>query len=254
MSELLRRLIQRQEDLLGDDLLGSYVFGSVATGDFEPGISDVDSVIVLRADPTPARLTTLGRLHEEIVEEMPAWEDRVEVVYLSSRALAMSRGASWPAARISPGEPFHAIEVDPRWLIDWYQLREVGVVMRGPAIDSLVPEITHREYVDAVRQHLLSWRGSLDDLESQGEQAYAVLTMCRGLRTVRTGEHVSKREAARWASDELPEHSDLIRDALAWRARSRGGRWIDGRVTRAEATRFVESVLELVGETGTEPI
>jgi predicted nucleotidyltransferase len=254
VRELLPRLTHGQEAVLGDDLVGSYIFGSVATGDFEPGISDVDTAIVLRADPTPAQLATLGRLHEEIVEEMPAWEDRVEVVYLSSRALAMFRTLSWPAARISPGEPFHAIQVDRGWLIDWYQLREVGVALRGPAIDSLVPEITHGEYVDAVRQHLLTWRDSLEDLESQADQAYAVLTMCRGLRTLRTGEHVSKREAARWASEELPEHADLIRDALEWRARSRGGQWVDGTAMRSEVTRFVETVLGLVKEAGTEQI
>jgi hypothetical protein len=254
VEELLSRLAEKQEEVLGDDLLGCYVFGSVATGDFEPGISDVDTTTVLRADLTLRQLTALARLHREIVEEMPAWEDRVEVVYLSSRALAMFRTASWPAAQISPGEPFHAREVDRGWLIDWYQLRDVGVVLRGPAIDSLVPEITHGEYVRAVRQHLLTWRDSLDDLDSQADQAYAVLTMCRGLRTVRTGEHVSKREAARWASDELPEHANLIRDALEWRARSHGGLRIDGRATRAETARFVETVLELVRETGTEPI
>jgi 1-acyl-sn-glycerol-3-phosphate acyltransferase len=246
VRKLLPRLTDGQELVLGDDLLGSYVFGSVATGDFEPDISDVDAATVLRADPTPDQLNALGRLHQAIVEEMPAWEDRIEVVYLSSRALAMFRTASWPAARISPGEPFHAIDVDRRWLIDWYQLREVGIALRGPAIDSLVPEITHGEYVEEVRQHLLTWRDSLDDLESQGDQAYAVLTMCRGFRTVRTGEHVSKREAARWASEELPEHADLIRDALEWRERSRGGRWIDGAATHEPTVRFLESVFGLL--------
>jgi hypothetical protein len=250
VRELLGRLADEQKDVLGEDVLGSYVFGSVATGDYEADISDVDTATVLRADPISDQLTALGALHQEIVEDHPRWEDRVEAVYLSSRALATFRTASSPAAWISPGEPFHAIEVDHRWLIDWYQLREVGITLRGPAIDSLVPEITHGEYLDAVRQHLLTWRDSLDDLESQGDQAYAVLTMCRGLRTVRTGEHVSKRQAARWASEELPEHADLIRDALEWRARSRGGLRIDGTTTRATTARFVEMVLELVSETG----
>jgi predicted nucleotidyltransferase len=254
VEELLSRLVEKQEEVLGGDLLGCYVFGSAAMGAFESGISDVDTVAVLQADPTSARLTALGRLHQEIAEDMPAWEDRVEVVYLSSRALETFRTESSTAARISPGEPFHAIEVDPGWLIDWYQLREVGVALRGPSIDSLVPEIAHGEYVDAVRRHLLTWRDSVDDLESSGDQAYAILTMCRGLRTVRTGEHVSKREAARWASEQLPRDADLIRDALEWRARSRGGLRIDGAGTRARTARFVELVLELVSETGTEPI
>jgi hypothetical protein len=248
---LLRRLTDGQHDVLSDDLLGSYVFGSLATGGFESGISDVDTVSVLRTDPTSDQLTALGRLHQVIAEEMPTWEDRVEAVYLSSRALATFRTVSSAAARIAPGEPFHAIEVDRRWLVDWYQLREVGIPLRGPSIASFVPEITHSEYVEGVRRHLLTWRDSLDDLGSQGDQAYVVLTMCRGLRTVRTGDHVSKREGAEWAAEELPEHADLIQDALEWRARSRGGRWIDGTTTRATTARFVETVLELVSQADT---
>jgi hypothetical protein len=254
VRELLSRLTDGQGDVLGEDLLGSYVFGSVATGDYEADISDVDTATVLRADPTSDQVTALGALHQEIVEDHPRWEDRVEAVYLSSRALATFRTASSPAARISPGEPFHAIEVDHRWLIDWYQLREVGITLQGPAIASLVPEITHSEYVEGVRRHLLTWRDSLDDLESRGDQAYAILSMCRGLRTVRTGEHVSKQEAARWASEELPQEADLIRDALEWRSRSRSGRRIDGTAKRAPTARFVEMVLELVSETGNRPI
>lgn len=71
---------------------------------------------------------------------------------------------------------------------------------------------------------------------------------------MRTGDHVSKREAARGASEELPEHADLIWYALEWRARSHGGRWIDGAATRAKTARFVETALELVGEAGTSLI
>ncbi len=212
-------------------LLGSYVFGSVITGDFDSGISDVDTVAVLSSDPSEAELATLERLHHDIAGEMPEWEDRVEAVYLSSRALVTFRTEFSPAARISPGEPFHSIEVDHSWLIDWYQLREVGLALRGPHATSLVPVISRDEYVEAVRQHMLTWRNSGDGLLAKGDQAYAVLTMCRGLRTWRTGEHVSKREAARWACGAMPEHADLIREALVSRAQSRNGARIDGTAT-----------------------
>ena len=245
VENLLIRLTDGQRQALGDDLVGSYVFGSVVTGDFDAGISDVDTVAVLRSDPTAAQLAALERLHRDIVEQMPEWEDRVEVVYLSSQALTSFRTFSSPAARISPGEPFHAIEVDEGWLIDWYQLREVVVALFGPPAASLVPLISRTEYVEAVRQHMLAWPDPTDELE-QGDQAYAILTMCRGLRTWRTGELVSKREAARWACEALPEHADLIRDALAWRAHSRDGVRIDGTETREATRRFVSDVQRLV--------
>lgn len=163
---------------------------------------------------------------------------------LYSHALRMFRTASSAGARISPGEPFHAIEVDHRWLIDWYQLRDVGIALSGPPVASVVPVISRNEYVEAVRQHMQApdW---VHRLATQGDQAYAVLTMCRGLRTWRTGEYVSKREAARWASEALPEYADLIQDALVWREQSMGPA-IDATATRDAASRFVMDVQRLV--------
>jgi hypothetical protein len=238
-EDVLARLLDGQRQALSDDLVGFYLFGSAVTGGYEPGISDLDTVAVLRSDPTDEQLASLDRLHRTIAEETPEWQDRIEVVYLSAHALREFRARTSPAARISPGEPFHAIEVDHRWLIDWYQLREVGIALVGPSATSLVPAISRDEYIEAVRQHLLDWR-EWTSFETRGSQAYAILTTCRGLRTILTGEHVSKREAAEWARLELPEHEELIGRAVAWRA----GSVIDGDEPDPghAARRFVESV------------
>ena len=246
VRDLLARLLDGQTHALGVDLVGSYVFGSAVTGDFDPGISDVDTVAVVRSDLTAAQLAALERLHRDVVEETPEWEDRVEVVYLSSEALTIFRTASSAAARISPGEPLHAIEVDHSWLIDWYQLRDVGIALCGPPAASVVPAISHDEYVDAVRQHMLAWPDWAGGFGTRDSQAYAILTMCRGLRTWRTGEYVSKREAARWACEVLPEYASLVRDAVAWRERSRIGPRIDATATRDITRRFVTDVARLV--------
>ena len=223
VRDLLTLLVERQAGVLGHDLVGSCVFGSVVTGGFEPGVSDVDTVAVLRSDPTPTELESIGRLHAVIVEDMPEWDDRVEAVYLSARALEHFRSGSFPAARISPGEPFHAIEIDDRWLIDWYQLRTVGVALTGPPATSLVPLISQEEWVRAVRRHLLEWPEGDEATGSLGQRAYVILSMCRGLRTVRIGDHVSKLEAARWAAEVLSHHAALIHAALEWRRGSRDG-------------------------------
>jgi hypothetical protein len=242
---VLARLLDGQRQALGDDLLGSYLFGSAVTGSFEQGISDLDTVAVLRSNLTDTQLAVLDRLHRAIVEEMPEWEDRVEVVYLTSRALKDCRTQSFPAARISPGEPFHAIDVDRRWLIDWYQLQELGIALTGPPATTFVPTISRDEYVEAVRRHLLDWT-DWAGFETLGSQAYAILTMCRGLRTIRTGELVSKREAARWACEVLPEHAELISQAMAWRERSGIEAGGDAARTRNAARRFVEGVSGIV--------
>ncbi len=236
---LLSLLVDGQRRVLGTDLVGSYLFGSAATGAFESGVSDLDTVAVLQHDSTKKQLAELRVLHAGIVREMPEWDGRVEAVYLSTHALTNFRTTS-PAARISPGEPFHPIEVDHRWLIDWYQLRAVGIALHGPPVAQVAPLITHAEYVEGVRQHLLDpvW---VDASVHPGDRSYAILSMCRGLRTCRTGEHVSKREGARWASQLMPEHAALIEGALAWRARP-GDRSGSLRISREATRRFIMEV------------
>jgi hypothetical protein len=247
VGELLTRLVDGQMRALGESLVGTYLFGSVATGDFEPGVSDVDTVTVLRSDLGTAQLESLEQLHLAIVEGTPRWEDRVEVVYLSTRALVTFRSDVSTGARIAPGEPFHAIELDHTWLIDWCQLRDVGIPLFGPAVASVVPAISLDEYIEAVRQHMIAWQSWAGELATQGSQAYAILTMSRGLRTSRTGEHVSKREAARWACEVVPEHSALIRDAVVWREQARIGPPADGAATRDRTQRFAMDLAALVG-------
>jgi hypothetical protein len=214
---VLALLVQGQRLVLGDELAGSYLFGSAATGWFEPGTSDVDTVAVLRSDPTPTQLARLGELHADIVRGLPGWDDRVEAVYLSRAALASSLRTSAPAARISPGEAFHPITVDPSWVLDWYPLRTVGLPLTGPPVREVAPSVSRPTYLAAVRRHLVdpAWLAPRDRV---GDRSYAILTMCRGLRTCATGEHVSKREGAAWASSIMAAHAPLIADALAWRA------------------------------------
>ncbi len=138
---------------MGDQLVALYLFGSAATGSFEDSISDVDMLGVLSADPTEHDIDLLATMHERLIKDAPQWDDRVEVDYLSAAALANFRSGTWPAARISPGEPFHRIHIDSRWILDWYHVLVAGVALFGPPPQTFIPSISHDEFVEAVRQH-----------------------------------------------------------------------------------------------------
>jgi predicted nucleotidyltransferase len=245
-DELLARLLEGQRQTLGERLLGVYLFGSAATGTFEAGLSDLDTVAVLSSDARDEELMALAALHDELVNNLPRWNDRVEVVYLSATALATFREGSATAARISPGEPFHRIEVDRRWVVDWYRVRECGLALHGPPPAALIPPIPHQEFVQAVRDEMRQWPKRIGVRPTAGEQAYAVLTMCRGLRLCWTGEQLSKGEAARWAAREVPAFAKLIRAAVACRQESRHGAVVNGSETLDETRRFVRVVAEMV--------
>jgi predicted nucleotidyltransferase len=217
VNQIAGRLVARLRGLLKERLLAVYLFGSATTGAFEPQISDIDTVAVLEGDPTDNDVSALGAMHDELVEEAPAWNDRIEVDYVSARALAEFRSHAWPAARISPGEPFHRIEIDRRWVLDWYQVQTSGIALFGLPPDRLIPEIAQSEFVATVRDQLREWPDRISGDFNPGRIAYAVLTVCRALRACTVGDYVSKKEAAMWTANELPQFRAVIEDALAWR-------------------------------------
>lgn len=225
--------------VFGDRLLGYYLFGSVATGAYEAGTSDIDTLAVLASDAGDDEVAVLERMHESLVLETPEWRERIEVVYASRDALAASLSGSAPAARISPGEPLHRIEIDRRWVMDWYQVLAASVALQGPPPSELVPPITRTDFIEAIGRDMVRWPERVAGGMDASGRTYTVLTVCRGLRLLRTGEHVSKREAATWAAREFPEYANLIDQALEWR--STGGAVVPG-PGMEETNRFVEGV------------
>jgi predicted nucleotidyltransferase len=239
-TELAEQLLAAQTQVLGDRLLGLYVFGSATTGSFQTGISDIDMLAVLATDPSANDLAGLATMHERLIKDAPAWYDRVEVDYLSAAALANFRTGSWPAARISPGEPFHPIQIDHRWVTDWYHVLISGVTLHGPPPQELIPPVSHSEFVETVRLQLLEWPDRLTEDLAPGSRTYAVLTACRAMRVCRTGDYVSKKEAAAWAGQQHPEFRDVIDAAVAQRYEPQ-----NPGPSLADTRRFVETVVDL---------
>jgi len=236
---------------LDDDLVGIYLYGSCVSGGFDPGVSDIDLVAVTVPEADQLDLAGLERVHDDFVSLHPDWIDRVEVVYIGRAALRSFRTSAARLAVISPGEPFHLR--DDRiveWLQNWYLIRETGVVLFGPPAASLVPPISMAEFVAAAARYAdqIS-RQSLVET-TPGARAYAVLTICRALRTVETGTHGSKQEGAAWTRERMPEWAWLVDAALRCRL-SRGAIGLDDDRTRAGSDELIALVAARVDQATT---
>src|SRR5664280_3393825 len=84
---ILERLVTDLRDVLGADLVGIYVYGSYVSGGFDPGASDLDLVAVVAPPVEAIDLAGLGRMHGDLVSRYPAWNERIEVVYVGQMAL-----------------------------------------------------------------------------------------------------------------------------------------------------------------------
>ena len=216
-NEMLLLLTGATQARFGEDLAGLYLYGSLVSGDFVPGISDIDLLAMTARDLRETDVAPLAAMHAAIIRDHPDWQDRIEVAYLSVEGLRDFRTRRSPLIIISPGEPLHLIDAGADWLMNWYLVRTVGVALAGPPPAELIPSITAAEYHQAVREHLSVAEAWIARATSRKPGSYAVLTAGRGLYTLRMGEHASKARTAAWMQARYPEWAGLIDRALAWR-------------------------------------
>ena len=245
INALLDLLLSRMQGILGDKLIGLSLFGSLVAGDFNYGSSDIDLIAATSQELNEEKIAGLKLMHEEIAHEERQWDNRIEVGYISVDELRRYN-PHYQQPIISPGEPFHVTAVGTSWILNRYVLREKGIAIYGPAPKTLVDPISQDELIRAVRTTCQDWRDYIDGpdvLERRPGQAYAILTMCRILYTLKFGEFVSKLKAAQWAQLNLePEWSSLIGNALLWREAWRDEN-IDHDATLPETLRFVRFAL-----------
>jgi Domain of unknown function (DUF4111) len=236
---LLARFVPRLERLLGDDLVALYLYGSAVSGGFETDVSDVDLVAVTAPPARTLDLAALARMHAELVGRLPEWDDRVEVVYVGRDAFRAFRTTTERLAVISPGEPLHLRdERIAEWLQNWYLVEKTAVTLTGPEPATLIPPIGKDEFLTATARYVLQLAAQDLAATSPTTLAYTVLTTCRAAMTLRTGEPVSKGDAAERLVSEMPEWTDVVEEAREAR-RSRGRRGFSAADSRTRAVELV---------------
>jgi predicted nucleotidyltransferase len=218
VQQLLQRLAQRLPQQLPDTLIGLYLHGSLVTGDFNPGRSDIDLLVVLSSDLSDQDLQPLEAFHSQLDEDEPVWCGRIEVNYISLAGLQSFRTQPRLMARISPGEPLHLVRATRHYLLQWYMAWYSGIALFGPPPQDIMPSMDRAEFVEVVREHARNWKGWIAEMnpDHAGSHVYGVLTLCRALYSATTGEQVSKKQAAVWAATRLPEWTSLIEWAVTW--------------------------------------
>jgi hypothetical protein len=247
VNDLLAELLTGIQSVLGEKLVGLYLTGSLALGDFDLQVSDIDLLAALKSEVDDAALARLEAMHAGFVQRHPEWRDRIEVCYVATDALASVRQPH-SVVNISPGEPIHRRETSAEWLMSWYLTREHGLTLFGLDAATIIESVSRQEFIGSARLHASRWLEYVEDAAgSRGKQAYAILTLCRAFYVCRHGEQASKRQAALWAASELPHWAPLISDALAWRLDLAGQR-IDATASLESTQRFVADIITLIGE------
>jgi hypothetical protein len=210
------------------------VGGSLAAGDYRPGISDLDLVAVVHGPVTPERRTAIAAEHA-----------RVE----AGPGAALKLGCTWvEAATLDDVRREHPTwthgELYDRWLSSLARVDLVrnGYSLFGPAPAELLPPADDEAvrtavraeldgYWTAVSRRVLPWRHTwLVDL--------ALVTMSRAEHALRTGDLITKQQAI----GQLPSlgvPAWLVDEVRARRAGAAGGsrRRLRGAIIARRVTR-----------------
>ena len=243
-NKILLILVEEIQNSLGEKLVGLYLYGSLATGDFDKDISDIDLLAVLKRDLNDFEFNNLQKMHLDFANKYRDWNNRIEVQYLSKKALKTFKTKDSHAAVISPGEKFHTKIIGKHWLINWYIVREKGITIFGPDPKTIIASISTKEFIDSNKEHVKNWANWDKDMKSKKAQSYAILTLCRALYADRFKEHTSKKTAAKWAIKNLPQWSGLINKALRWRYEEKD--YKTSKDTYLETEKFVNSIIYLM--------
>jgi predicted nucleotidyltransferase len=223
VNEILSLLYTDVKEILADQLVGMYLFGSLANGDFDEA-SDIDVLFVTNKEISESAFSSLKETHSRINKLDSLWAIQLEVSYIPKDVLRrhdpnnkvhphMDRGA---------GEILHWMSHESDWIIQRYILRERGVHIIGPDLKMLIDPVSADERRRAVANVLPLWTDRiLEDpsiINKRGYQSYCVLSLCRMLYTLQTGEIISKRIAADWANNNIdPRWHPLIERAWVGR-------------------------------------
>lgn len=226
VNALLKRLLADQREALGPRLVGLYLFGSLSWGDFDPSSSDIDFLAITDRPLCGGAVARLDTMHQALARSGLPWSTKLEGSYIPRRALWRFDRADAVHPTIGVDWRFGLAMHRENWIIERHIVRERGVTLFGPPPTSLIDVVTPNELRDAVRVMLATfWSAQLerpDWLRPRNYQAFAILTMCRALYTLRTGEVASKAVAAVWARSELPAPwPAIVARALATRADTR---------------------------------
>jgi len=203
-------LADRCVDTCGGGLRAVLLHGSLATGGFRPGRSDMDLLVVVDDGLTGAQAAST----EDAVRSADLGTAAGIDLHVVTAAVARAPSRE-PELELHVGRHSGGVEVarrlrDPDLLAELSMARGDGLALVGPPPDDVVGPVPPEWIVERGHHWLTRWLSLTDDTDNA---AFMVLTACRMWRFALEHVHSSKPDAAAWALDRDPS-LDVVRQAL----------------------------------------
>lgn len=208
INQTLLSLHEGASTILGAQLTGMYLYGSLSSGDFDPGSSDIDFVVITESELPQNTIDLLDKMHADLWNSGLKWASKLEGAYVPRNLIRRHNSNHRPMPIVNE-QSFYSGEIGSDWIIQRHIIRECGIRISGPDPKTLIDPVSEDDIRSAVMGMLTEWwfpmLNTPDWLANRGSEyhAYAIISMCRALHAIEHGTIVSKPAAAAWASDQL---------------------------------------------------
>jgi predicted nucleotidyltransferase len=229
-------------DILGAPTRSVVLHGSLARGDFRPGRSDIDLLVVIDGEIDDARADALENLVRRTDLGSASGVDLHVVAADVARAPTREPPLELHVGRYD-GSGI-GVEVEPRVAAapdlpaELFTARLHGRALVGAAPHQVIGPVPADWLRERGRYWLATWQSRTDDAENA---VHMVLTACRIWRLAVEGVHSAKADTARWALAQDPSLT-----AIPQALRQYDGD-TDARVGEAAIARVLATVLRETG-------
>lgn len=221
INKVLRSLQIGILNISDENLIGFYLTGSLSYGDFNPGSSDIDLLVVLNKPVTKEEINLIKRLHLQIEKDNKKLARRIECSYIPKDMLKKIHTPKLPRPYFGEGILYPEAHYGNEWIINNYLLYKHGIALIGPEFKTLIKPINIANVQKAcIRDLFKEWKPKMTDnvyLQNSHYQSYVILNLCRILYTVLCKEVVSKSASAQWVKNEFKQWKNLVETAEKWR-------------------------------------
>ena len=205
LNALLEEFVRQARASLEADLIGLYVVGSFALGGFDED-SDVDFLCVTRDELTSTQQASIQSMHGRLYDSGTPFAQHLEGSYISAERLRLAPDGSELFYLDNTARALIWSDHCNKSVVRW-TLYQHGIALHGPTANTLLELVDSEALRQETRRSMRSW---LEEILAQPQlvdnrwyQAYAVVTRCRMLYTLREGAVASKPAAVRWALEHL---------------------------------------------------
>ncbi len=197
-QQRIEALLADLDQTLPDVVSGLHVVGSIALGDYQPGHSDIDVVVVTRHPLGEADVAAVDSVHQRDRRNAGG---PIQASYLTTSSLATKADPLVPSVSHNDGTTAYGtdFEVNP---VTWRSLVRHAVAVRGTATSVWMRDPSDGEVAVFCRTNLAEyWRPMAETMLHEPRDVEGSMLEWMGLgparliHTIETGDIISKTEA-----------------------------------------------------------